>query len=197
MPANWKSWFRAGLIDEELRKFDPFTHAVTVITENHRLIHDGMFFEFGQADATFPIGAEVDILISPPAGVFPHFQDIEISTNQAPINFDLYEGVTVSAAGTSIPPQNKNRNSSRAAETAITVSPTITDLGVNFKSGSVPIPSIAEVLREREWVLQPATLYLLRLANASGVVANLNVTIDFYELNYPEDGTQLDFPLQQ
>ncbi len=41
MPNN----YRSTTLLEEAAKFDPHAHAVTVIAEQHRLIHDGMFFQ--------------------------------------------------------------------------------------------------------------------------------------------------------
>ena len=200
MGYNWKSWFRRSIVDEDLRKFDPYAHAVTVIDENHRLIHDGMFFEVQQSDAALVNGGIVNILLDVPAGSFPHFQDLEISTDEGPIAFDLYEGTTVSANGVALGVANKNRNSSRTAELDLYFNPTITDDGTLLKSSQVPVASVAELFSQKrsgEWVLAPSTLYLVRITNNSGQTASINITINFYELDYPEDGTAIDQPSQQ
>ena len=179
--------FRDSPADEEQFKFDPYTHAVTVIDENHRMIHDGFFYEVQQSDAALGNGGDIEILFDVPADSFPHLQEIELSTDAGPIGFDFFEGTTTSAQGTAFGIVNKNRNSSNVAATVVTLAPTITDDGTQLKTSQIPSASVAELFSQSkggEWVLKPSTQYLVRITNSSGGTASINITINFYEVGY-------------
>ena len=200
MSFNLKSWFRKSIEDEQLRQYDPLAHALTIIDENHRMIHDGFYYEVAQSDAALAAAAVVDLLLEVPAGAFPHFQELEVSTNGAPIAFDFFEGTSVSANGAELTVVNKNRNSSNTPEMNVYVGPTVTGTGTLLKSSQVPVAEAGLLFSQNrggEWILAPSTLYLVRITNNSGAVVSINVSIGFYELAYPEDGTAIEQPAQQ
>lgn len=198
MAANLKSWFRKSIPDEQLRSYDPLAHALTIIDENHRLIHDGMFFEVQQSVVPLGIGGVIDIGLNVPADAFPHFQELEVLTDQANIAVDFLEGVTATI-GAAANVRNKNRNSSRTAQTGVNVLTGVSG-GLPLKNTNLPIAGQFIVFNQGlggEWVLQPDTLYTVRFTNNSGVAANLSIGIQLYELDYPVDGTALETPFQQ
>ena len=185
MPDN----FRRSPGDEEQRKFDPYSHSVTVIDENHRMIHDGFWYELFQEDLALANGASVEVLLSVPAGTFPHFQELELDTDGGPVRVFLYEGTTTSADGSELTWINKNRNSSNSPSTQVFVSPTITDDGTLLKRKAAPNSGPLTVFNQSqggEWVLQPSTKYLIRITNASGAAREVNITIAMYEIGYEQ-----------
>jgi hypothetical protein len=74
--AHQSSDFRQSPADEEKYKFDPFTHSVTVISEQHRMSHDG-FMHHSSGKVTGMVDTNVDeFLIDVPAATFPHLQSL-------------------------------------------------------------------------------------------------------------------------
>jgi hypothetical protein len=204
MSFNWKSWFRRSIVDENLRKFDPYAHAVTVIAEPHRHVHDGFFHHATGRVAALANLADFEILLAVPAGVFPHFRADLFTLGDTPGDLNFYEGTTATDDGTVVPNFNRNRNSSRAAGMVITHTPTLTLDGTLLHTRLVPdvggpggnvggavSPDLGE-----EWILKPETNYLIRLTNNSGADIVVTYEIYWYELDYPEDGTAIDQPSQ-
>ena len=87
--------FRDNPFDEEKHKFDAYAHAVTVIQEEHRLIHDGMYFSVNHAFTALANGANLDIVFKVPAGTFPHLRAWTYSLEDGPCNLSLFENVVV------------------------------------------------------------------------------------------------------
>ena len=181
--------FRSNPGDEEGRKFDPFSHSVTTIDENHRMIHDGFWFELFQEDVALLNGASVEVLLSVPAGTFPHFQELELDTDGGPVRVFLYENTVTSADGSELTWINKNRNSNNTPDTQVFVSPTITADGDLLKRKAAPNSGPLTVFNQSqggEWVLAPSTKYLIRITNASGATREVNITIALYEIGYDQ-----------
>ena len=205
MSFNWKSWFRRSALDEEIRKFDPFAHAVTVIQEQHRLVHDGMFYlTSGKQTGWLDAGVK-RFLISTPAGAFPHIQQMNLNFERGDIDFVAYEGATTSADGTALDIENVNRNSSNTPNTDLFAEPTVTDVGTHIFTLWAPPTStgtgqssngIAGVGQGSEWLLAPSTKYLIVMTNNSGATIDWSYEFSWYELAYPEDGTAIDQPSQ-
>jgi len=176
---------------ERMRVFDPYAHAMTTIDENHRLIHDGFFFELWRGDTSLADAANLDLMLVVPAGTYPHLQDVSLESDGGVVTLAMYEGTTVSANGTSLPVFNKNRNSSNTNNTTLYYAPTITDVGTQFKHAAIVSDSQSSEIfsqsKAGEWVLAPATNYLIRVNNASGAARNINLQIGFYELDYQDD----------
>ena len=192
--SNVDDWWRDSAGDEEQRKFDKFAHAVTMIEENHRLIHDGMFFmvsgkQTGWADATTQ-----EFLVSPPAGCFPHVQSMKLNFGRGDIDFEAYEGPTITANGSALSPNNVNRNSTNTPNLALYASPTTTADGVlEFQLWAPPTSvgvgqsanGIEALGQGTEWVLKPETPWLIRLTNNSGATIDWSYEFSWYELSYP------------
>lgn len=188
---NW----RKGADDEELFKFDPYAHAVTAIGENHRMIHDGFYFDVSGFAAGIANGGNLDILIKCPAASPVHFTLAGLAVEDTPWNIYFYEGTTVSADGTSVPVRNHNRyggSDTRFATTVFT-GPTVTGVGTQIHTDYIP-PSGAGAnsgqlipVLDTEWVLgdpDNAVNYLIRATNNSGVAADIGWHLNGYEIGY-------------
>lgn len=187
--------YRKSILDEEQRKFDPRAHAVTVIAEPHRLIHDGFYYTMSVPFTALGAGADFEILAQVPAGVFPHFRIAQFFLGGGPARINFFEGATFSDAGAAITPINNNRNSANAAQTVWTSGPTITGDGTTLLDDQyAPSPGLFGVGQEvgdlaEEYVLAPSTDYLLRLTNNDPAAIDGSIYLAFYELDYPEDAT--------
>jgi hypothetical protein len=194
--------YRRDPADEEHRKFDPYVHAVTVITEPHRMIHDGFYFSASGIDLDLANGASFDILIKLPAGQIGHMTLIEYAIEDAPATITFYEGVTTSADGTAVNTRNHNRViANDTSSSVITYDPTVTDVGTKLYEKYVPQAngggagpgggSGGSVINgeSEEWVLgspTDATAYLWRLTNNSGGIIDLSYHLSGYEIGYQE-----------
>lgn len=179
---------RFATADFENDKFDSFSRAVTVIDENHRLIHEGWFYTATYRNTAVANGATLDILIAVPAGKVPHLQLLEIVTDGGPISYQLDEAVTTSADGTALPSYNRNRTSSNVAATVLTHTPTVTDTGLEIEAHNVPAignkVGIFDQTSQGEWMLKPSTKYLLRVTNDSGQARDIEARLAFYEIDW-------------
>jgi hypothetical protein len=63
--------FRANITRERLWAYDPYAHALTTISEEHRLIHDGMGYTVTRKHAAVANEGVSDILLAVPAVTYP------------------------------------------------------------------------------------------------------------------------------
>lgn len=175
---------------EEAMKFDDIIHGVTVISSNHRHVHDGSFFHATYRHASLANLATLDILGVAPAGCYPHMQGMYVSLGNAPCDIKNYKDATTSADGTTISSFNRNLNSSSTAEYLFYHTPTVTDVGTLIHDRYVPSPNkdkdagiITPDLGE-EWLLKPSTKYLTRITNNSGGAIQLTFEVLWYEVPY-------------
>jgi hypothetical protein len=168
--------------------FDPYIKAFTTIEENHRLIHDGLFYTTYVYAQDVANGGNLDMLISVPADSRPHFQSIDLAFESGPNTLLFYEGVTTSADGVALTALNKNRNATRVPEVTCYSGPTVTDLGTELGLDYFPVGGKKEgaltVGGNGEWILKPSTKYLLRFTNNTGQVEDLEIRVFWYEVDY-------------
>ncbi len=183
--------------DRERNKFDQWTGAVNVISEEHKIIHDGHGYVCSTLTTGILNGATAERLIRVPAGVSPHLRKFTTAITSAPCTIELFEGATITAPGTLVDTFNANRNSTNTASTLIYANPTISADGTRIDvvllpeiatgggggpgggTGGSQGPDVGE-----EWILKPATDYIIRLTNNSGASCDANCHMFWYELSY-------------
>lgn len=185
--------FRSSPGDEERLKFDPYAHAITVIQEQHRVLHDGFMFH-ASGKVTGMINANVDdFLFVVPAAVHPHFQSFKLELGRGDVDILIYEGATTSDDGTVQTSFNINRNSANTPGSALYIGPTVTDVGTLIHTGwAVPtgtgtgLSATGTIVSSQgeEWVLKPSTKYLIRVTNNSGATISYRWETLWYELDY-------------
>jgi hypothetical protein len=185
--------FRQNTTDEERRKFDAFTHAVTVISEPHRHIHDGFVYHCATKVTGLIDTGTLDHLIVVPAGSFPHFHKMRASVGNGDVDIVMYEGSTASADGTPLSSFNLNRSSSNTPDVVINTAPTITDVGTEIHPLWIPptgagigqtVEGVSAATEGEEWVLAPSMKYLRRITNNSGATISLWLEYFWYEIAY-------------
>lgn len=191
--ANKDAWWRDSTGDEENRKFDKFSHAITTIKEEHRLTHDGMVFYRTYFEAGVPDGDSRSALFR--TGAIPvHFKRLTISASEGPIIVDMAEDAVVDTLGTLLPTLNANRLSSNTPLAEFYASDTVfTSLGSPIL-GNLFIPGqgnnagvTGETGSLEEIILKPNTDYSITLTNdpAGAGDADINLVFVWYELSYP------------
>ena len=189
MTDNW----RDSKNDEELRKFDLYAHAVTTITEPHRMAHDGFMFH-ASGKVTGMIDANVDeFLLVTAAGNFPHIQRMRLDLGGGDVDIQSYEGATASNDGTPITTFNTNRNSSNTADMVLNSAPTLTGDGSLVHTTWAPptangvgqsAQGVSNIEAGEEWILKPGTKYLIRITNNSGGTIDYRWELLWYEIGY-------------
>jgi hypothetical protein len=193
MADNFRNEFEKH--EEELRKFDPFAHAVTVIQEQHRMGHDGFMFH-SSGKVTGMIDANVDdFLLAVPAATFPHLQRIRFTFGAGDIDLQSYEGTTTSADGAAQSVLNTNRNSANTPDTVLTIGPTVSTPGTLVHTAwaaptatgtGLSAEGAGAVEAGEEWVLTPSTKYLFRITNNSGATIDYRWEFLWYEVGYDD-----------
>jgi len=157
------------------------------------LIHDGKGFHVKAYDAALADTDVLEVLIQV-AGSALHV-NISIGA-EGDFEAQVFEGTTISAAGTPITPLNLNRASSKQSTGIFTTAPTITTDGVEIGHAVLPGGQRnnaidTEVGGKGEIVLAPNTNYLIRAKNFSGSASRVSTTIIFYEPQLPPSSLAL------
>lgn len=198
--------FRPSRDDEERRKFDQWAHAVSVITTEHRNLHDGFCFTITHVDQGVPDGEKRGILIDiPPGEIRPHLRKqvvYFISTGgglfgfltpspDGPVRYSLWEGPTIDGSlGTPIPTYNNNRNSPKQAFAQFYANPpVILDYGTELETEIHALANTGGESKKEdlapEWDLKPGTRYLLCTMNETGRTIDVSWYLFIYEVDYP------------
>lgn len=150
---------------------DQYSGAIGTIDQEHLKIHQGKGFTLAKRIVIDDTGGATpthEFLGIVPAGVFPHFRSITVSSDGGPVDVDLYEGTTVSANGTAITPYNNNRNSGTTAAMTVFESPTITTDGTLLEPIIIPGTKQQGSFgseASNEWNLKADTIYMIRITN--------------------------------
>ncbi len=186
--------FRPNATEEEAYKFDPLLHAVTTVPGPHRMGHDGFMFHSSGKPAAIPNGLTADFLMSVPKGTYPHIQRVELNLSAGDVDLVMYEGVTTSDDGTTLPVFNTKRSSPIVNKALVCGGPTITDLGTQFHLLYVPPTSagvgntvgVIDINQGEEWLLTEDIKYAFRITNNSGGALTLSYEFVWYEIGYSE-----------
>lgn len=179
------------IVDLLQRSFDKQALAISVIQEEHRMIHDGFLYTASHAFTDLPDDGTLDILLTVPEGAHPHLRSWTYALSDAPVVFGMHEGSIVTAPGTPVPTHNNNRNSANeSAQTVVTADPNLAGGDTVLDFQYVPDPggrgrdrpgTRATELAE-EWILRDNEVYVLRMVNISGGPITGSITIMFYEI---------------
>lgn len=178
---------------EEQFKFDAFAHAVTVIQEQHRFVHDGMYFQTSGKQTGWLDGTTKTFLLRTAADNYPHVQAMRLSFGRGDVDFVAYEGATISATGAALPVVNVNRTSTKTPAMTLFAEPTATDNGGHIFTLWVPntaagqsksADGVSGIGQASEWVLKPGTDYLVVMTNNSGGTIAWSYEFAWYEISY-------------
>jgi hypothetical protein len=178
--------YRNSTDDEVRRAFDPYVHAITIIDEEHRLIHDGCGFQGDVVQTALANGATGNILVVT-GTKSAHVRACDVSVSGAPCTINMYEDATTSADGTAVTTLiNLNRLSSNASLAAMYYGATVTDNGTHLATTLVPsVGKDAGTIMSsfgEEIILKASSKYLLTLTNNSGGPINWGFKCFYYEI---------------
>lgn len=166
-------------------RLDSATHSIQTIEYEHHEIHAGSHFEITNL-VDLAINAVRDIrIVTQNTTKWAHLL-FEVSV-ESETDVILYEGVTISAAGTGITPTNNDRNSLTASVMTVTYED---NASVANADTDTPTAGATVIYRtvlgagknagaDKEFILKQNTAYSLRfIANTAGYV---NYNLEWYE----------------
>lgn len=156
----------------------------TVIDYPHQKTHEGRYFSGGYYDSSVANNGTLDILIQSSSSQYMHTKFSAVSSGNATVQ--IYEGTTVSAAGTGVTMTNHNRASSKVFSGTVTHTPTVTGVGTQvngtgFIAGGPGGGEGGDFDFSNEFILNISTNYLFRITNVSGSSAKISASIQGYE----------------
>ena len=151
----------------------------------HTKIHAGEMFASGSYFTAVADAAAVTLLIR--VGSVPMHGHFTVANGGSGF-LEAFEGVTVTAPGTTVPIYNRKRNSANAPTSTVFHTPTLGATGTTLikaftPGGSKTFASGAISSDFDEMVLLANTDYALRWTNQSGAAEDASLAINFYELN--------------
>jgi len=165
---------------------DPKTNIDIIMDYNHYKIHDSQMYNISFSD-TIAAAATKEFYMYTGTGE-PHIKFDVTTDGQAKI--EMYEGITVSANGTSVTVHNMHRDSTDSCAAVVFAAPTWSTnseilLAVDLIPGSgknaSQIGSTARV--DTEWIFKSDEKYLLRITNQAGSTITAYVNCEFYEFD--------------
>lgn len=170
------------------------TQSVPTVDSNHAQIHEKNGFSLSGTlvVAATDFGA---IQLDVPAGSYVHFQALSFSVNGGPCTVALMEDYTLdataAAAATELTPMNHHRIAPPAslltANAHADVTPTAGTAGLTLATVFVPGATQgnnrvgAQSGQSEEWVLNPATSYLITMLNNAGTSTTFGYYLFWYE----------------
>ena len=175
-------------------EIDTLVKSVPTTGTFHHLGHEGKVFIHGERHNAIANGANFDMLIRIPAGNAArqvHFRfnySGKANTGTLDVDVILYEGITVSADGSSEVIASTNDAVVKSTGVLMFSSPTVTDLG-NYKAQTAMLGEKKSASSEDqavpEWIMAPngasARDYLMRVTNNSGGTADIIHALFFYD----------------
>lgn len=158
--------------------------------EPHKKIHQGTMYSCSRIEPAVADGSSLDVIMSNPSGVYPHLVFSIGTFGNA--KFQLYEGPTFDADGTSLTIFNHKRYSANTFTGTVTYGNTVSNVGTLIQDAILPGGEKAHAIGtsdsfQDEWCLKNNEDYLLRLTNLSGAASDLHMALMFYtSYNIPD-----------
>lgn len=167
-------------MDREWEKFDLSTHALDVVSHEHRKIHAGKHFFVASYD-TLTNAAVLDFAFTTPNTTEWSHMVFELEGTGA-LSMQIYEGSDFDADGTAVTPINGNRNSSNTSTLGLQTDPTVnaagTEIYYQYRGAN---RSAGILIRDNEIIMKQNTKYLFRLTNQTAVNNIISWDFEWYE----------------
>ena len=176
----------AGGVPVALFGGDEITGAQVTISTVHHEVHEGETFQtsYKTPDASsLADDADISFLLIT-TDKFAHLTWEGAAGGDAEIAF--YEDTQYSAAGADLPEWNMKRTSTNTASVVASLGPTIMNVGALLRNNLLPggtggnAPG-GTARADTEWILQPNSIYMLRLINRAGNQQPASLTAQWYE----------------
>lgn len=159
------------------------------ITTDHAAIHGGIAFTVAHKFTIAAAGsAYLEFIV--PAGAYVHFKPVAMQTDAPKVLVQVIEAPTVTPGTTGKTPMNRRRiGTPTVSVVTVHTDPTgvsggtVIDqdyIGGGTGAGGSSV-SGGMGINENEWVLNPATTYLVKVTNGGSGSADVNIKLFWYE----------------
>lgn len=168
---------------------DRLTEALNIIEWEHHMVHKGQAYTASIYSSQVANNGYLDVRIT---GVKKDCHVKVSYTSEGKAFFKTYSGTTYSNDGTTVTPFNRCLCSTNVAKTLIRKAPTVNVLGTLrleefVGSGGAAVARAGGTGGgQLETIINPGYDLLLRLQNVSGNASDLQITLNFYELEPDE-----------
>lgn len=168
------------------------TKAVSVIQTDHKYIHYGKAFHSEIQTPSIAAGSSYYIRFKTPANVFVHKRPAAFSSSENIMKYDFFEESTVTANGSSLIPNNRNRLSANDSSVIIGLGASVSSDGLLLESftvgsgGGTQNRSGGSISGDAdEWVLKQNTEYVIKISN----IGSSTASIGYLGLFWYEEGS--------
>ncbi len=177
-----------GRLHVAIGPYDPISRIPVFIDYAHHQVHEGETYSVVQLIGTVANDANKDYRITTgsvtPTTRTPHWVHEVIADSSSEVYFyEASTGGTVTG-GTAMTVQNRNRNSTNVAVTAVYENPSVTATGALLWVGMLTGSKNAVGSSDRsldEWDLKPSATYLLRVTSRNAQGSKVVVRMNWYE----------------
>lgn len=164
---------------------DDFTKSVEIIEWEHARIHEGKGFTNSRLFTLSNNATTYHLFRNLSVGNYPHIRTLLVSSSGSPLELHLYESPTITSVGTLQPSSNNNRASvvtpNLLMYSGTTVSEDGTFLASDIIAGGKGVGGAGTENAQREWILKPATDYVLKLVNVGAGSISYGLKVFWYE----------------
>lgn len=160
------------------------TLTIIGLTHAHHKIHSVNSFEVCDVN-DLANGATFDYLMTTPDTAKWGHLVFQIQAERE-ASYQIFENPTISAVGTAMTENNRNRNSSNTAGIAVTHTPTVTSTGSTIICEEHWLSGASAASRQQdrgiqEFLLKQDEQYLIRITNETALANQVSISISFYE----------------
>lgn len=171
------------LVGNDGELVDSSKHGLVLVEVAHARIHQGVFFTGSVFDLAVADDASLDVLWRPAVGSDVHARGgVSVAGDS---ELFVFEDPTISATGSVVPLQNRNRQVSITPTLQIFSGPTVTTPGTELEHSFLGAGQKKEaggnIVIFDEWLLNDQLDYLVRVFNRSGAAASVSVSTGHYE----------------
>lgn len=157
--------------------------SLVFVSHEHGQIHNSNFFSAGYLDLAVATTADIEVMFETGAAEIHTFLKLIAGGDAL---FEVFEGVTTSAAGTALTATGHYRPSPGTTSVTWTHSPTVTDYGTTLWQEYIPggsqgqTPGAAQTVGAEQVVFKANTKYILKLTNNATGAEPLQITMAYY-----------------
>lgn len=182
--------YRKSTPDEMLRAWDTKVHALTVVSEEHRLTHDGLGYVMTDVHEGLK-NNKVAYALHRTADRYAHLRTCEVAITKGPCDLYIFENPVVTLdEATPLLSSNLNRPEAADNPPSMThyLNPTVIDEGTLLSRQLIPFGNVGGYSSTfyEEWVMGQNSDYLFKLVNRSGSKIDVACHKFWYELPFSE-----------
>lgn len=167
---------------------EEITGSALAISTDHSNIHAGIAYTTTNKFTIAAAGsAYLEMIV--PAGAYVHFKPVSMQTDGPKITIQLIEAPALTTGSTAVVPANRRRVATptvsivtvKSNPTAVSAGTVLDQDYIGGGTGNGQTVTGGNASNDNEWVLKPATTYVLKVTNGGASSADVNIKTFWYE----------------